>query len=106
MAPRAARTPLRTAADWPDDVACRIWRRLRALLHEGCKPLGGRIRGAVIDVDDFIGPSAVERGGDFGDQRRYILGFVAHGNNDGNGHRGLGQKKANQHSWFELACGR
>ena len=86
MAPRAARIPLRTAADCPDDVACRIWRRFAARLHQGGEPLGGRIGGAVIDIDDLIGPSAVERRGDFGDQRRDVSGFVAHGNNDRNGH--------------------
>ena len=60
--------------------------QIAALLHQGREPLGGRIGRAVIDVDDFIGPAAVERGGDFRDQRRYVPGFVAHGNNDGNRH--------------------
>src|SRR6185369_10774499 len=61
--------------------------QISALLHDSCKPLGRRICGAVIDVDDFITLSADEGGGDLGDQRGYILGLVAHGNNNGNAHR-------------------
>ncbi len=60
--------------------------QIGALLHQFREPLAGRIGGAVIDIDDLVGPSAVERGGDFRDQRRHIAGLVAHGNNDGNGH--------------------
>src|ERR1700687_294363 len=59
--------------------------RFSALLHDGCEPLGGGVGRAVIDIDDFISPSAVEGSGDLVDQRRHIPGLVAHGNNDGNG---------------------
>jgi hypothetical protein len=58
------------------------------LLHDRGNPLGGRIGRAVIDVDDFILPSTVERRGDLGDQRTDVLGFVAYGHNDGNIDRG------------------
>ncbi len=55
------------------------------LLHGSNKPLFSRVRRTVVDVNDFIDPSTIEGGGNLGDQRRYILGLVAHGNNDGNG---------------------
>src|SRR5216684_5115975 len=54
------------------------------LLHDRGNPLGGRIGRAVIDVDDFVLPSTVERRRDFGDQRAHVFGLVAHGHNDGN----------------------
>jgi hypothetical protein len=56
--------------------------QIAARFHDGREPVGGGIRRAVIDIDDFIGPSAVERGRDFRDQRCNIVGLVAHGNND------------------------
>ena len=55
----------------------------------GREMVGGGVGRAVIDIDDLIDPSAIERRGDFRNQRRDVVGFVAHGNNDGNGH-GLG----------------
>jgi hypothetical protein len=58
--------------------------KVSAPLHLGCKPLAGRIRRTVIDVDDLIRPATIERGSDLGNQRAYVLGFVAHGDNDGN----------------------
>ena len=36
--------------------------QLRVLLHQRRQPLGGRVRRAVIDIDDLVGPAAVERG--------------------------------------------
>ena len=87
MAPRAARTPLRTAADCPDELACLSLPELTVLLHQLRQPFGGRIRRAVIDIDDFVGPAAVERADDFRNQRRDVLRFVAHRHNDGNGDR-------------------
>ena len=56
--------------------------QISALLHNRGKPFGGCIGRAVIDVNDFIGPSAVEGGCDFSDQRTYVFSFVAHGDND------------------------
>ena len=80
--------------------------QIAALLHLGRKPLGGRIRRAVIDVDDFIGPSAIERGGDFGDQRADVLGLVAHGDDDGNGHRGcVRRRQINARRWSGPSAG-
>ena len=81
-----------------------IW----ALRHDRSKPFGRRIRRAVIDVDDLIGPAAVERAGDFRDQRRDIVRLVAHGHNDGNGHGGLvgrrqiGTRGLNRFGWLGL----
>src|SRR6266516_3205434 len=43
---------------------------------------------AVIDVDELESEILVERGGDLVNQRRDIIGFVAHRNDDGNGRRG------------------
>ena len=63
--------------------------QIAALLHERREPLGGGVGRAVIDVDDLISPAAIERGRDLGNQRRDIVGLVAHGHNDGNGHRSL-----------------
>jgi hypothetical protein len=61
--------------------------KVRPLLHDRGKPLGGGVGRAVIDIDDLIGPAAVERGGDLRNQRRDVVGFVAYGHNDGDGHR-------------------
>ena len=53
---RCAPPPIdRTNSAW------RSCRRLTVLLHQRRQPLGGRIGRAVIDVDDFVGPAAVER---------------------------------------------
>src|SRR6476619_4088022 len=71
------------------------------LLHDRAEPFAGRVRRAVVDVDDFIGPEAVERRADLLDQRRDVVGFVAHGNDDGN--RRLGRRQI-ESSWLELAC--
>jgi len=51
------------------------------LLHDLGQTLRRRIRGAVVHIDDFIGPTALQRGGDLSDQRPDILRFVA--NDDG-----------------------
>jgi hypothetical protein len=58
-------------------------------LHQRVQPLGGGIGRAIIDIDDFVRPPAVERACDFRDQRRDVFRFVAHGHNNGNGHRSL-----------------
>ena len=106
MAPRAARTPLRTAADCPPELACSDCRKLSMLLHHRREPLGGRIGRAVIDIDDFMDPAALERGDDFRDQRRDIVRFVAYRNNDGNGDRLLGRKWSNRNSVWLVLKGR
>ena len=69
--------------------------------HGGGKTLGGRVRRTVIDIDDLIGPAAVERGGDFLDQRDDIFGLVADGNDNGNcrGFIGRRQIDARRVSW-------
>src|SRR6267142_424031 len=54
-------------------------------LHQISQPFGGRIRRAVIDIDDLIDPAAFERADDFRNQRRDVFRFVAHRHNDGNG---------------------
>src|SRR3954449_12484099 len=61
------------------------------LLHDRAEPFAGRVRRTVIDVDDLIGPAAVERRADLLDQRHDVVGFVAHGNDDGN--RGLENRR-------------
>ena len=43
---------------------------------------GGRVGAAVVDIDDLIVERAIQRGADLGDERRDILGLVAHGNDD------------------------
>ena len=60
---------------------------LTVLLHQRSQPLGGRVRRAVIDVDDLVGPAAIERTDDFRNQRRNVVGLVAHRHYDGNGNR-------------------
>ena len=66
-------------------LRCRSW---RMLLHQRSqRRFCGRIRRAVINVDDLVGPPAVERADDFRNQRRDVLRFVAHRHNDGNGDR-------------------
>lgn len=60
--------------------------QIAALFHDRCDPFGRRVGRAVIDVDDFVSPSAIKRRSDLCDQWRHILGFVTHGYNDGNGH--------------------
>ena len=88
MAPRAAATPLRTAADWPQDCLWRTPAQPGMLRHQP-RELGlGRVGRAVIDVDDLERPLAIERGGDFRDQRRDIAGLVADRHHDG--HRRIG----------------
>src|ERR1700730_680161 len=59
--------------------------QIAPLLHHTRKALGGRIRRAIIDVDDLIGPAAVERDRDFPDQWRDVVSLVAHGDDNGNG---------------------
>src|SRR6266850_2149655 len=59
--------------------------KLIVLLHQISQPFGGRIRRAVIDIDDLIDPAASERADDFRNQRRDVFRFVAHRHNDGNG---------------------
>src|SRR6478735_6716635 len=72
------------------------------LLHDRAKPFAGRVRRTVIDVDDLIGPAAVERRADLLDQRHDVVGFVAHGNDDGN--RGLGRQiEARGWNWLGSA---
>src|SRR6266702_8935913 len=71
------------------------------LRHDRREPVAGRIRRAVVDIDDLVGPAAIERGGDLLDQGRDVVGFVAHGNDDGN--RRLGRRQI-ESSWLELAC--
>src|SRR3954462_10241570 len=61
------------------------------LLHDRAALFAGRIGRHVIDVDDLIGPAAVERRADLLDQRHNVIGFVAHGNDDGN--RGLENRR-------------
>src|ERR1700761_7309981 len=63
--------------------------QIGARFHQCRQPVAGSVRRAVIDVDDFVGPAAVERGRDFRDQGRYVLSLVAHRHNDRNGN-GLG----------------
>src|SRR4051812_22026134 len=54
-----------------------------ALLHDLGETLRRGVGRAVIDVDDFVSPAAVERGRDFADQRRHVAGLVTHGHDDG-----------------------
>ncbi len=54
------------------------------LLHDLGETFRRCVGRAVIDVDDFVAPAAIERGGDLGDQRRHVAGLVAHGHDDGN----------------------
>ncbi len=50
------------------------------------RQLGLRAVGrAVIDIDDLERPLALQRGGDFGDQRRDIAGLIADRHDDGHG---------------------
>ena len=102
MAPRAARTPLRTAADCPDELACRICRRLARCFHERGKPLGGRVGRAVIDIDDLVGPAAVERG--WRSPRSAAPRCRLRCAREQRWKRPplLGRKKANRRSWFGI----
>src|SRR3954466_12576949 len=61
------------------------------LLHDRAEPFAGRVGRTVIDVDDLTGPAAVERRADLLDQWHNVVGFVAHGNDDGN--RGLENRR-------------
>ncbi len=54
----------------------RLWRQPQDLG-------GSRIGAAVVHVNDLIGAYPVERGLDFGDQRRDVRGLVSYGDNDG-----------------------
>src|SRR3954451_14935057 len=67
------------------------------LLHDRREPLACRIGRAIVDVDDLIGPAAIQRSRDLGDQRRDVVGFVAHGNDDGN--RRLGRRQIETRGW-------
>jgi hypothetical protein len=72
--------------------------QIAALLHDRGELVGRGVGRTVIDVDDFVDPTAIKCGCDFGNQRRHVLGFVAHGHNDGNGHgSGIGRRQ-NRHS--------
>src|SRR5215208_333009 len=79
--------------------------QLRMTLHQLQQPLTGRVRRAVIDVDDLVGPAAVERAGNFLDQRRDIVGLVTHGHDDGNGDLGVGGRQIGAHRVGWLADG-
>ena len=57
----------------------------RTLRHQPPQFGLGAVGRAVIDVNDLERPLAVERGGDFGDQRRDITGLVADRHDDGDG---------------------
>ena len=57
-----------------------------ALLHLRRQPLRCGIGRTIIDVNDLVSPATVERCGNLGDQRRHVLGLVAHRHNDGDIH--------------------
>ena len=82
--------------------------KLIVLLYQISQPFGGRIRRAVIDIDDLVDPAAVERVNDFRNQRRDVLRFVAHRHNDGNGDSTSVGSSQNRHSsgWFGKARNR
>ena len=68
--------------------------QIGALFHDGGQTLGGRIRRAVVDIDDLIGEAAVERGRNLRDQRNDVLRFVPDGNDDGNRDIGVGGRQS------------
>ena len=84
---RAAATPLRTAADWPQDAACLIWRSQARSAFRAVERRLGPVGRAVIDVDELEGPAPVQRGRDLVGERTDILGFVAHRHDHRNGRR-------------------
>ena len=76
---RAAATPVRTAADWPQEAACLIWRSHGRSAFSAVSAASVPSRRAVVDVDELEASSGpVKRGRDLVDQRPDIAGFVAH----------------------------
>ncbi len=57
----------------------------RVARHQGLEPLGGGIARAVIDVNDLVAPAPIQRGHDLAHQRRNIVRFVAHRDDDRHG---------------------
>ena len=69
-----------------------------ALLHDGRDALGGGISRAIIDIDDFVDPTTIERRCDLLDQGRDVLRFIADGNDNGDrdvwfGERQIGARR-------------
>src|SRR5262249_8709702 len=76
--------------------------QIASLLHRLRDALRGGIGRAVIDVDDLVIPAAIERGADLLDQRRDVVGLIAHGDNDGN--RKWGRRQIGARGWDSPAA--
>ncbi len=85
---RAIATPVRIAADWPQDCSCRICRSQGRSAIKASSSASRRVRRTVVDIDDLEG-AAGQGGFDLGDERRDIAGFVAHRHDDGHGRIGI-----------------
>ncbi|CAA2159355.1 hypothetical protein MBRA_04565 [Methylobacterium brachiatum] len=84
---RAARTPLRTAADWPPLRACRTT-RIQGRPARRRQAVRRAVGGAVIDVDQLEAEGHAGRL-DLGHQGGDVAGLVLHGHDDAEG-RGAG----------------
>ena len=84
--PRAALTPLRIAALWPQLFGVTHEAKLRQARLQPADLGAGRIVAAVVDIDDLVPDAALEsdgeRGGDLGDQRGNVAGLVLDRNDD------------------------
>ena len=66
--------------------------------------LRGRIRAAIIDVDDLEVGGAIQRGMDFRKQRQDVFCLVAHRDNDRQLHGGSAGKAALSHPGYNAYC--
>ena len=80
---RASRTPVATAALWPERTEWRI-SRISGIASSAGAPHGLRraVRAAVVDEDRFVAIAALERRMNFPGQRQDVVLFVADGNHD------------------------
>ena len=85
LAPRAAKTPERTAALCPADLSWRMWRSGRRPWQFARRKLRRCRRSSRRRRPAPHSPAASKRGVDLAEQKGEVLGFVAAGNDDRDG---------------------
>src|SRR5690242_5261361 len=79
--------------------------QIRPLGFERGEHLFGRVRRAIVDVDQFEAPAAIERRCDLVGEEAHVVGLVAHGHDDRNGRRGCWRGLRHRHSFGAVRPG-